>query len=219
MILQTKNLIKTFTQGNSQIHAVNNIDISISAGESIAITGKSGSGKTTLLSLLTGLESSTSGDVIILDNPITKMNEKELGSFRANNIGIVFQQFHLMPHLTALENVTLALEIANSDNIRGKAMEALTTVGLKNRVHHLPSELSGGENQRVAIARAIVNNPKILFADEPSGNLDSITGETVMNLLFDLTNKNKMTLVLVTHDEQLALRCDRKINISNGKVL
>lgn len=219
MILQTKNLIKTFTQGTSQIHAVNDVDISINAGESIAITGKSGSGKTTLLSLLTGLESSTSGDVIILDNPITKMNEKELGSFRANNIGIVFQQFHLMPHLTALENVTLALEIANSDNIHEKAMEALTTVGLKDRVHHLPSELSGGENQRVAIARAIVNNPTILFADEPSGNLDSLTGETVMNLLFELTTKNNMTLVLVTHDEQLALRCDRKINISNGKVL
>ena len=144
------------------------------------------------------------------------MSEKQLGQFRANNIGIVFQQFHLMPHLTALENVSLTLEIVGADNIIKKATSALATVGLKDRINHLPSELSGGENQRVAIARAIVNNPKILFADEPSGNLDSATGETVMNLLFELTKKNNMTLILVTHDQQLALKCDRQINIANG---
>ncbi len=216
MILKTSNLLKTFTQGSSQIHAVNNVNLNIKPGETIAITGKSGSGKTTLLSLLTGLDSATSGEIDILGCKITKMSEKELGSFRADNIGIVFQQFHLMPHLTALENVSLALEIAGANNIAEKATLALETVGLKERINHLPSELSGGENQRVAIARAIVNNPKILFADEPSGNLDNVTGETVMNLLFDLTKKNNMTLILVTHDQQLALRCDRQINIING---
>jgi len=168
--------------------------------------------------LLTGLESATSGDISILDSQITKMSEKELGRFRADNIGIVFQQFHLMPHLTALENVSLALEIVGAEDITEKAIKALTTVGLKDRIKHLPSELSGGENQRVAIARAIVNTPKILFADEPSGNLDNTTGEIVMNLLFDLAQKNNMTLILVTHDNQLALKCNRLINISNGTV-
>jgi len=218
MILKTTSLTKTFLQGSAQIHAVNNINISIQSGETIAITGKSGSGKTTLLSLLTGLESATSGDISILDSQITKMSEKELGRFRADNIGIVFQQFHLMPHLTALENVSLALEIVGAEDITEKAIKALTTVGLKDRIKHLPSELSGGENQRVAIARAIVNTPKILFADEPSGNLDNTTGEIVMNLLFDLAQKNNMTLILVTHDNQLALKCNRLINISNGTV-
>ena len=218
MILKTTSLIKTFTQGSTKIHAVNNINLTINTGETVAITGKSGSGKTTLLSLLTGLDHCSSGEISILDNKISQMNEKELGQFRAKNIGIVFQQFHLMPHLTAFENVTLALEIAGSDSINEKAKSALTTVGIKERMDHTPSELSGGENQRVAIARAIVNKPKILFADEPSGNLDSETGEKVMNLLFELTKVNNMTLVLVTHDKQLAQRCNRQIHISSGKV-
>ncbi len=218
MTIQTNNLTKVFTQGSKKIYAVNNINLSISKGESIAITGKSGSGKTTLLSLLAGLDSCTSGEINILHKNITHMNEKDLAKFRANNIGIIFQKFHLLPHLTALENVTLPLEISNSSNVLNKAKEALDLVGLSDRLGHLPRQLSGGENQRVAIARAIVNKPPILFADEPSGNLDQETGEQVMDLIFQLTQSINMSLVLVTHDQPLAMKCQRQVTISNGLI-
>ncbi len=219
MIIETKQLNKTFVQGDSQIQAVKDVSMQVKDGETISIIGKSGSGKTTLLSLLTGLEQATTGSITLNGNTITAMSEQELAQYRAKEVGIVFQQFHLIPHLTALENVSLSLEIAGTDDVQEKAKNALKLVGLENRLDHLPSKLSGGENQRVAIARAIVNEPKILFADEPSGNLDLETGKKVMDLIFDICQKQGMTLVLVTHDQQLAQRCQRQVQISNGQMI
>lgn len=218
MILKVNNVNKDFNQGDLKVSALKDINISASKNESISIIGPSGSGKTTLLSLLAGLDQPTSGQIIINEQDICKYSEKELTRFRSQNIGIVFQQFHLMQHLTALENVMLPLEISGQSNILTRATEMLTKVGLAERLKHFPHQLSGGENQRVAIARALVTGPTILLADEPSGNLDTETGDIVMNLLFDLVAKSNSTLVLITHDLQLANRCDRKINIMGGMI-
>jgi putative ABC transport system ATP-binding protein len=216
MILNVENACKHFMQGKSTIHALKDVSFSLLQGETLAIVGPSGSGKTTLLSLLAGLDAPSSGKIEVNNTLINNMTEKELASFRAQNIGIVFQQFHLMSHLTAEENVCLPLEILGVDDVEKKARELLELVGLSERMNHLPHQLSGGECQRVAIARASVIKPKILLADEPSGNLDTETGTKVIDLLFSLAEEAGMTLILVTHDMQLANRCKRKIHLTGG---
>lgn len=213
-MIDVQDLSKTYAQGQSQVTALRPISFHVAKGESVAIVGQSGSGKTTLLSLLAGLENPTRGQVTIQDQRVFDLDEKERSDFRAHHIGFVFQQYHLMPHLTALENVCLPLDIVQtSGDVQDKAKSFLDKVGLGDRVDHLPSALSGGECQRVAIARAFVASPSIVLADEPSGNLDPKTGDVVMDLLFDLIADQHMTLVMVTHDQQLANRCDKIITM------
>jgi len=219
MILEVKNLEKSFKQGNLKIEAVKNINFSLKRGQSLSIVGPSGSGKSTLLSLIAGLDSPTAGKVIVDDVDITKLSEKDLSLYRSQKVGIVFQQFHLMPHLTAFENVSLPLEINKSENTTEEALKILGQVGLKDRVNHLPNELSGGEKQRVAIARAIVTKPKVLLADEPSGNLDTETGDNVMNLLFEISKVNDISLVLITHDINLSKKCDQSLSLKDGSIV
>lgn len=209
-------VLKKFTQGTTEICAVNQVSFQVEKGKTLAIVGPSGSGKTTLLSLLAGLDRPDGGEITISGQALSALNEEKLSHFRGTNMGIVFQQFHLMPQLTALENVCLPLDIHGVSGAQEKALKALEDVGLKDRAHHLPNQLSGGECQRVAIARATVVEPKILFADEPSGNLDTETGKKVSELLFDLVAKKQMTMILVTHDLELASRCDSMIRIEGG---
>ncbi len=192
--------------------------LEVSEGETVAIVGQSGSGKSTLLSLLAGLDRPTRGQVRIAGQDIAALSEDELTAFRARHLSIVFQQFHLMSFLSALENVSLPLEIAAETGSLGQARRTLEAVGLAHRLEHLPSQLSGGEKQRVAIARAMVTRPKILLADEPSGNLDSETGAQVMETLFNQVRSSRMAMVLVTHNDELASRCDRKLRLVNGKL-
>lgn len=218
MILEVANIKKSYFQGPSQIMALDDVSFNLEKGKSLSIIGSSGSGKTTLLSLLAGLDSPDSGSIQIEQQNIVQLDEQQLTLFRGQNIGIVFQQFHLMPHLSALENVCLPLEIMGDPNFHQKSMEILDQVGLADRSDHFPSQLSGGECQRVAIARAAVIRPKVLLADEPSGNLDTQTGEVVMDLLFNLQKESDLTLVLVTHDNKLANRCDQQIKLSAGKL-
>jgi len=221
MILKVENISKEYKQGNTIVNALKGISFDISSGESLSIVGPSGSGKTTLLTLLAGLDHPSNGHIILNNQNITKLSEKEIVNFRSKNIGIVFQQFHLMPHLTALENVSLPLEILgehSTNEIEEKAKHYLELVGLSHRMNHFPHQMSGGECQRVAIARATINNPKILLADEPSGNLDTETGMKVMDLLFKISEENKSNLILVTHDIRLANRCQRQIHLTGGQL-
>jgi putative ABC transport system ATP-binding protein len=215
-LVSVKNLYKTYQQAETPVEVLKGLNLEISEGETIAILGQSGSGKTTFLSLLAGLDRPDSGEVMFCGHNISTMNERELTTFRARNLSIVFQQFHLMTYLNALENVALPLEIAKIGNAQNIASEALHRVGLAQRLTHLPQQLSGGEKQRVAIARAIVAKPKLLLADEPSGNLDAATGDRVVQLLFEQVKTLKMSLVLVTHNDALANRCDRKLILSAG---
>jgi putative ABC transport system ATP-binding protein len=212
------NIKKNFVQGNNTIHVLENIDFEIQDGEVIALLGKSGSGKTTILSLLSGLEKPNSGTIKIDGIDLTSMSEDDLCDWRAKNLGIVFQQFHLVPHLTALENVSLSMEISGKEN-QVIAKDWLKKVGLNERENHYPATLSGGEQQRVAIARALAFTPSLLIADEPTGNLDVETGNEIVNLLFEIVKRNKTTMVFVTHDEELAQKADRIIRISGGKCL
>lgn len=218
MILKVEKLSKSFTQGETVIEALKDVSFGMNKGESLAIVGPSGSGKTTLLSLLAGLDFPTSGKINLNNFPIDEMTERELAQFRSRNIGIVFQQFHLMPYLSAEENVSLPLDILGDPEINNKVADILDKVGLSQRKDHLPRQLSGGECQRVAIARASVVQPKVLLADEPSGNLDTETGNKVMDLLFSLAKDTGMTLILITHDMQLAKRCDRQIHLKGGRL-
>lgn len=194
------------------------ISLEIKQGETVAIVGASGSGKSTMLGIMAGLDLPTTGSVNLLGEDISTMNEDQRASVRAQGVGFVFQNFQLLPGLTALENVMLPLELRQESNAKEQAQALLQQVGLGARLSHYPNQLSGGEQQRVAIARAFAGKPNILFADEPTGNLDSNTGEQVEDLLFELNKKTGTTLVLVTHDERLALRCDRQIKIQNGQV-
>jgi putative ABC transport system ATP-binding protein len=219
MILSVSHVQKTYPHPSAPIQVLRGVNLDAQAGETIAILGPSGSGKSTLLSLLAGLDSPTSGSVTLAGKNLTAMNEESLARFRAKNLGIIFQQFHLMNNLTAKENVRLPLEISGTSEADAKARQALIDVGLGHRLDHFPHQLSGGECQRVAIARAIVVEPPLLLADEPSGNLDTTTGHQVMKLLFDLTKKNKMTLILVTHNEDLAKWCDKKLTLSEGRLV
>lgn len=216
--VKIRNLKKSFGQGETKIEVLKGINLDIEAGEILALTGKSGSGKSTMLSLLAGLDSVDSGDIVIDGNNISQMSEKELANFRATNLGIVFQQFHLISTLTALENVLLPLELLKKPNSMELSKSLLESVGLSHRAHHLPSELSGGECQRVALARALAIRPSLLLADEPSGNLDEETGEKVMDLLFKMVRETKTTLILVTHDPDLAKRCSRVVNLEYGSL-
>lgn len=219
MILKVKNLKKTYKQGSKDLVVLKECSFGIKKGETTAITGQSGSGKTTLLSLIAGLDKPDSGSVILDGVDINSFNEDKLARFRAEKTGIIFQQFHLMPHLTAEENIRLPLEILKKREIDGKVEDMLEKVGLLDRKDHMPGQLSGGECQRVAIARALVVSPSILLADEPTGNLDVKTGDVVADLLFDLVESSQMTLVVVTHNPTLASRCERTLTLKRGALV
>jgi putative ABC transport system ATP-binding protein len=216
MSLEIKNLKKSFQQGGAQIQILKGLNASIAEGEMVAVVGRSGSGKSTLLSLLAGLEKPEEGEIKIHLHNMTNMSEAQLTRFRAENLGFVFQQYHLISHLTALENVMLPLEILKKERAQELSEKLLTELGLGHRLSHFPHQLSGGECQRVAIARALITEPKVLLADEPSGNLDSETGDTVMELFFELVKRKNITTILVTHSETLANKCQRKLRLQNG---
>ena len=217
MLLEINQLYKSFPQADDgQIDVLKNINLEIHEGETVAVVGQSGSGKSTLLSLMAGLDRQTTGSLRLRGKEISEMSEVKLTQFRAENIGIIFQQFYLMPHLTALENVSLPLEMFGYEDYLNRAKEALEQVGLSDREQHFPHQLSGGESQRVAIARAVVARPSILLADEPTGNLDNETGVQVANLLFDLVKTTGMTMLLVTHNTEMAKRCSRQLTLQFG---
>jgi putative ABC transport system ATP-binding protein len=218
-MMNVRELKKSYGEGASLVEVLKGINLDIQRGETVALLGKSGSGKSTLLSLMSGLDQPDSGDIVMDGKNISGLSEKELTSFRAHNMGIVFQQFHLVSTLTALENVLLPLELLKRSGAMERATFLLEQVGLKPRMHHLPSQLSGGESQRVAIARAMAISPKILFADEPSGNLDEETGEHVMELLFKMVKDSGTTMVLVTHDRDLSKKCSRVIHLEHGGIV
>ena len=219
-ILQVNDLTREFKSGTKTLTVVNKISFGIEEGTSCAIVGPSGSGKTTLLGLCAGLDRPTSGEVILKGINLNPLSEDERAGVRNAHVGFVFQTFQLVPTLTAIENVMVPLELRgeSSKEVRERARILLEEVGLGDRTHHYPTQLSGGEQQRVAIARAFINKPQILFADEPTGNLDTETGDHVEELIFDLNEKQKTTLILVTHDLELAAKCDRIIKIKNGHV-
>ena len=217
MLLKINKLYKSFPQADlGKIDVLKNINLELQEGETVAVIGQSGSGKSTLLSLMAGLDRQTSGSLRLRDKEISEMSEVKLTQFRAENIGIIFQQFYLMPHLTALENVSLPLEMFGYDDYLNRSKETLEQVGLSDREKHFPYQLSGGESQRVAIARAVVTRPSILLADEPTGNLDNDTGIQVANLLFDLVNATGMTMLLVTHNTEMAGRCSKQLTLQKG---
>jgi putative ABC transport system ATP-binding protein len=216
MKISVRNLKKNFMQGKNIIKVLDDVSLDIYNGEIIALLGKSGSGKSTLLSLLAGLDRPDFGSVVYEKSDLAKLSEAALCDFRAKNLGIVFQQFNLIPHLTALENILLPLEI-NGLNDQKKALEWLSLVGLGDRADHFPSMLSGGEQQRVAIARALAFGPPVLLADEPTGNLDGETGKNIIEILFKIVREKKITMIIVTHDEELALKADRIIRLVGGK--
>jgi putative ABC transport system ATP-binding protein len=202
----------------ARVHILKDIDLDIKRGETIGLVGPSGSGKSTLLMVMAGLERPDSGVVTVAGNDLGSLNEDRLAEFRGRNVGIVFQSFHLIPTMTALENVAVPLELAGTADANDRAAHELAAVGLAERTQHYPAELSGGEQQRVALARALAPNPSILVADEPTGNLDEATGRQIVDLLFTKHAERGMTLVLVTHDTSLAQRCDRVVRLRSGRV-
>ena len=215
-ILKVHRACKSFQQGNHRVDVLEHLNMHANAGEKVAILGPSGCGKSTLLSLLAGLDKPDVGTVEIDGQDLAKMSEDERSKTRSEKLGIVFQQYHLMRNLTAIENVGLPLEILGKADYADRARVALKEVGLSHRVAHFPSEMSGGECQRVAIARALVTLPSVVLADEPSGNLDQKTGEEVMDLLFKLCKEHEITLILVTHNRELADHCDRALLLKDG---
>ncbi len=219
-ILKIKNLTKSFRSSDKKLTVLDDISFTIERGISCAIVGPSGSGKTTLLGLCAGLDKPTSGDVLLNDNNISALDETQLSSIRNRQIGFVFQSFQLIETLTALENVMVPIELRGTPyrKVEKQALELLDSVGLSDRTDHYPNQLSGGEQQRVGLARAFIHSPDILFADEPTGNLDGDTGEQIEDLLFDLNKKQGTTLVIVTHDIELAQKCDRIIRLKNGVI-
>ena len=214
--LRIQSLTKTVATGSQKLTILQGVDIDIKSGESVAIVGTSGSGKSTLLGIMAGLDLPTSGDVVLLGQSLSQLDEDQRAAVRASGVSFVFQNFQLLPGLTALENVILPLEIRSDKNARQQAAELLQKVGLGERQLHYPAQLSGGEQQRVAIARAFAGHPRILFADEPTGNLDSNTGRQVEDLLFELNKAQGTTLILVTHDDRLAERCQRCVHMQGG---
>ncbi len=217
-MLQVHQLNKTYKSGDNELNVLKDITFHVKAGESLAIMGPSGSGKTTLLGLCAGLDQATSGDIMIDGQSLTSMSEDERAALRKQYVGFIFQNFQLLPTLTALENVMVPLELKKSPDAKNKALSLLDKVGLSGRTHHFPSQLSGGEQQRVAIARAFANAPKILFADEPTGNLDADTGDNIEDLIFQMNKDQNTTLILVTHDPNLAKRTERTLHIKGGQI-
>jgi putative ABC transport system ATP-binding protein len=218
-VLKAENLCKQVSSPEGSLTIVDDVSLDIAAGESVAVTGPSGAGKSTLLALLAGLDVPTRGRVVLAGEDLTRLDEDGRARVRAQRVGFVFQSFHLIPALTALENVMLPLELAGLSDARRIAMDTLAGVGLEARTGHYPRQLSGGEQQRVAIARAFVTRPAVLFADEPTGNLDTATGTRVGELLFELNIHAHTTLVLVTHDRELAARCARVVRMEAGRAL
>jgi putative ABC transport system ATP-binding protein len=217
-MIETRNLVKSVDTSEGLLTILKGITLKVNEGEIVAIVGASGSGKSTLLGLMAGLDGASSGDVLLDDNNLTEMDEEQRAMLRGQLVGFVFQSFQLLPSLTALENAMLPIELKGDDQARDKAKQLLQRVGLEERWHHYPNQLSGGEQQRVAIARAFATQAKILFADEPTGNLDTATGRKVVELLFELNREFSTTLVLVTHDERLAQRCNRVIKLVAGEI-
>lgn len=217
-ILRAKNISKRVRTADHELTILNDVSLSVKAGQSLAIIGPSGAGKSTLLGLLAGLDTPTEGSIWMADKEITAMNEEGRAATRANFVGFVFQTFQLLSSLTALENVALPMELAGNRDATKLAKEYLQRVGLGERLGHYPKQLSGGEQQRVAIARAFACQPKILFADEPTGNLDQTTGAKISDLLFELNQQSDATLILVTHEQRLAERCDETVVIDDGRL-
>jgi len=205
-------------RGAARVHILKDIDLTIAQGEAIGMVGPSGSGKSTLLMVMAGLERPDTGSVVVASEELNALDEDALARFRGRNVGIVFQSFHLIPTMTALENVAVPLELAGAADALERAAQELSAVGLADRGHHYPAELSGGEQQRVALARALVPNPAILIADEPTGNLDETTGAEIIDLMFKGHAERRTTLVLVTHDPGLAERCDRVVRLRSGRI-
>jgi putative ABC transport system ATP-binding protein len=218
-IISASNLSKRVTSTEGTLDILSGVTLEIKTGESVAIVGVSGSGKSTLLGLLAGLDAPTAGEVVLAGERLNDLDEDGRARVRAGKVGFVFQSFQLLPGLTALENVMLPIELAGLPDPEAGARDLLARVGLGERLTHYPRQLSGGEQQRVAIARAFATHPAILFADEPTGNLDTVTGTRIIDLLFDLNQERQTTLVLVTHDEQLASRCARRVHLDAGRVV
>jgi putative ABC transport system ATP-binding protein len=220
ILIKAENLSKVYGSGESKVIAVNDVDFSINEGEFISLLGTSGSGKSTLLHMLGAMDKPTSGKIYFKDKAINKIKEKELYKFRLNKIGFIFQTFNLIPSLTVLENVMLPMTLnkVSKKRAKEKALELIELVDLSSRINHIPAKLSGGQKQRVAIARSLANNPEIIFADEPTGNLDSKNGEKVMEILIEL-NKKGHTILMVTHNEDLAKRTTRIIEMKDGKII
>lgn len=217
-LINISNLHLSLEGGAGRVNILRGIDLLIGRGETVSIVGPSGAGKTTLLMALAGLEQITAGEIVIAGTSLNGLSEDALARFRRAQIGIVFQSFHLIPTMTALENVALPLEFSQAEDIQKRALAALIATGLEQRAKHYPGQLSGGEQQRVALARAFVANPTLILADEPTGNLDRDTGEMVMELLFSLQREQGTTLVLITHDDKLAGRCQRRIRMADGRL-
>jgi putative ABC transport system ATP-binding protein len=218
-LIRISGLNKSLHGGGHQVDIINGIDLTVPDGQFIVVTGPSGSGKTTLLSLMAGLDAPTSGTILIDDQDITKLNEDELAELRGERFGFIFQNFHLIPTLTALENVVLSAELGGTSNSHKKSVDLLGVVGLAERMHHYPAQLSGGEQQRLCLARAFVNEPDIVLADEPTGNLDSKNSNRVLDLMMELHQTRKATVVLVTHEPDIAKKSQRILTMADGKIV
>lgn len=219
LMIETKNVTKKVSTNEGELQILHPISFTVKPGQSVAIVGASGSGKSTLLGLLAGLDEVTTGEIVLDGQPLHKLDEEKRARLRGEKVGFIFQSFMLVQSLTALENIMLPAEIAGLPDAKKRANDIIAQVGLGHRAQHFPNQLSGGEQQRVAIARAFITNPKILFADEPTGNLDSVNSQKVEDLLFALNKNSDTTLILVTHDSQLAKKCDRQLRMTAGELV
>ena len=219
IVIEITRLVKTLHGGGHKVEILKSIDLTVPTGQFIAITGQSGSGKTTLLSLIAGLDTPNSGQIVIDEQDITKLDEDELALLRGKRFGFIFQNFHLIPTLTALENVVLSAELNNTPGASKKANDLLGTVGLGERLHHYPAQLSGGEQQRLSLARAFINEPDIILADEPTGNLDSKNSDRIIELILELHRVKQATIILVTHEYHVAERSERILTLADGQII
>ena len=219
IVIEITRLVKTLHGGGHKVEILKSLDLTVPTGQFIAITGQSGSGKTTLLSLIAGLDTPTSGQIVIDEQDITKLDEDELALLRGKRFGFIFQNFHLIPTLTALENVVLSAELNNTPGASKKANDLLGIVGLGDRLHHYPAQLSGGEQQRLSLARAFINEPDIILADEPTGNLDSKNSDRIIELILELHRVKQATIILVTHELHVAERSERILTLADGQII